>query len=323
MPLTYEEFRTKRDNILYRNEFTMTVVPVLTYLSAGMQAVADKLVAYPGEHPEQDLFREEVFEPALRDRSKWLALGKALGLPKEFASGFIHDMEVLTKIARMTVKKEAVEKDLFDELAKMHPEEALEDQAEAAAEKSLYASLHPEDPAINESELVYEWVRDRELERSLGDRQDQLKLLRRLDEDAQALKQECLAAAKEGKSPAGRDHLEKASRQMKAAMADLIFLNGKDEALYQELAGDLDEEWVKMDLQGSKKIREEQGIPEQYLWNPEAKDASAWPFPSKGAGAKPAEPVFREYRYHAFDGELPREKWTDEEVSEEELLLQV
>ena len=43
MPLTYEEFRTKRDNILYRNEFTMTVVPVLTYLSAGMQAVADKL----------------------------------------------------------------------------------------------------------------------------------------------------------------------------------------------------------------------------------------------------------------------------------------
>ena len=106
---------------------------------------------------------------------------------------------------------------------------------------------------------------------------------------------------------------------MKAAMADLIFLNGKDEALYQELAGDLDEEWVKMDLQGSKKIREEQGIPEQYLWNPEAKDASAWPFPSKGAGAKPAEPVVREYRYHAFDGELPRGKWTDEEVSEEEL----
>ncbi len=31
----------------------------------------NKLAAYPGEHPEQDLFREEVFEPALRRKACW------------------------------------------------------------------------------------------------------------------------------------------------------------------------------------------------------------------------------------------------------------
>ncbi len=278
-----------------------------------------KLAKYQGPTAKHDLFRKEIYEPALREPEKWKALCAAIDFPIQLGRVKIPDMEFLTKAVRGTVKQEAVEAELFKTLAEMHPELALEDKAQEKAEEALYASLHPKAPKLDGSKLLSDWARQEELKVALGDKQKELDKLRKLDEAADGLKKACLDAAKNKEKPGVYgEKLADASRQMKATMVGLYELHQNDPEKFKELAGDLDEEWVNMDLLGSKEIREKHNIPEQFLLqDPWPKEKPVWPFKDKGAGEKLKEVPKAEYKFHAFDSKLPAEVWTDEELGDD------
>ena len=264
-------------------------------------------------NPEHELFRKEIFEPALRSTKKWKELGAAMGFPKEIYSQLIPDLDTLTMVLQQTVRPEAKEKSLFEDLTRMHPEQPLENEVELAAEKSLYASLHKDEPQPDGDRLLHEWARELEMKAALGDKPKKLEEMRRLDEAADGLKKACLKA-----------DLTEASRQMKETMAGLCSLEQTDPELFSELAGDLDREWGQMDLLESRKLREEQKIPEQYLLRRNAAPAEkkpVWPFKPKRPGEKLREQPVMEYEYHAFDKDFLDEKWSDEPLRAEELEL--
>ncbi len=276
-------------------------------------ALPQKLAACEDrQHPEHELFRKEIFEPALRSTKKWKELGNAMGFPKEIYSQLITDMDTLTMVMQNTIRPEAVEKSLFEDLTELHPEQPLENLVEQAAEKSLYASLHKDEPQPEGDKLLYQWARDLETKIALEGKQEKLEEMRRLDEAADGLKKACL-----------KGDLTDASRQMKATMTGLYPLAQNDPELFRELAGDLDKEWAEMDLLESKKLREEQKIPEQYLprKNEPAPAKPNWPFKDKQVGEKLSKQPVREYRYHAFDKDFLDEKWSEEKLNEEELEL--
>ncbi len=281
-----------------------------------------KLAKYKGPTAKHDLFRKEVFEPALREPEKWKALSAAIDFPIQFGTVKIPNMEILTEAVRGTIKQEAVEAELFKTLAEMHPELALEDKAQEKAEEYLYASLHPKAPKLNGEKLLSDWARQEELKVALGDKQKELDKLRKLDEAADGLKKACLDASKNKEKPGVYgEKLADASRQMKATMAGLYELHQNDPEKFKELAGDLDEEWVKMDLLGSREIREEHKVPEQFLLqDPPPKQKPVWPFKDKGAGEKLKEVPKAEYKFHAFEKKLPAEVWTDEEIGDDVIL---
>lgn len=279
-----------------------------------------KLDAYPGPYPENELFQKEIYEPALRDRRKWQELGNALGLPAEYGGSLIPNMDTMLEVARKNIRQEEIEEALFNDLVALHPEEALEDKAELAAEKKLYESLNPGKPRLDGDELLYDWARKRALNEALGTKQLELNEMKELDEAADALKQHSLAAAEADKGHAYMDNLTLASRHMKDTIIRLAKLEKRDPQLFRELAGELDDEWVKMDLMGSKEIRDAQKIPEQFLMNPVPKrKKSEWPIPLMGAGDPQKAPAAMEYKYHAFDN-LRAEMWSDVVPDEEEEL---